>query len=1157
MSMVIAHNMSAINTKRQFSSSARGMSGAMEKLSSGYKINTGEDDPSGLVISERLRSQINGITRALQNTTEAKNVLSIAEGALNEMNSMLTKMKELAIHSSNNGITSPDQIAADQSEMDSMIQAMNRIAETTSFGGQKLLDGRNDIGFKQDTLIKGTQNNSLLNTRESDFGQIFKRDMKVSINFTGSANADAATGIGDVDFSQQAMKAYLEVDTAKGAFPKPDIDDKGAFTKDLSFTLTGNKGSRSFKFKAGAAVTDLVSQIKSSADSTGIDASLVFNSDQTIAKASGAAALTSGVQLVSLDGLKGKNGKNAYLELVGTVGSGADYLADKYDISVTSEVTTSGAIAFRVSYIDPDTNTMHTVSGAGPGGVWDGRSDLSITSGALAGVTIRGTFREKVDFAASFKDAVQFASGTGAVSGSVIGTVGGVAGGSVTLSSGANRDNFSSKLIDASDVKLTIGKGTLKSGAGTASSVTLTGIGSDGKAFSMTGSISSFSSGSATIKVGGMEFDVAMGNTSFSGTFQKTIVALDFTYETKSAASLDGTVQKNQVNGKGQATYSSVGGISMTSGTSGVSVAREAGDVAVFNNTISNNGNGVVLKGVNGLEFNPGGADSVQFGMNTDGQGRIYVKFLDDNSFELYKDASLSEASKVATGINGEEIKEYNNSGLKGMTLYLAGSDLASKTGVYLAFAGIEGESYNKDGVTKGVSYDGSVVGSAPTSGWDGGAIFDASRTLITGVELGKNTSDEGQIYLKNVYDHDNGTVQVFAYKHKDMRDEDLVAKSEIYNTRQLASGYDASLPVSSGNQKWTYASSMTVVLNEVRNADNTAGTGLGMVLSVEGTAFEDQSKSQTLTGKMTFNNLGARIYAQDYGENGFIKLTQDKGAIFYEYGTAGDNSSKRLLDAGTDGVEATVKGQDATLAVNGTQVKTDGLKLNMSTQDIQANLTFHGGKVGSTTLAQVGYGDGSLFTKIGALNLGSTQANEDGLSGLLCNAGHVTTENIGNFSDGMQLQLDESSGDQSRTIIGLKSMTADNVGRITKGGYWETGSAVWTEKQFTLKDVMGGGLASLSQRPTLAMEIIDQAISDVSENRAKIGAVQANLLQTNANNLEVTMENLQKTESGIRDADMADEMTEFTKQQVLQNAAMSMMSQANQASQNVLQLLR
>jgi flagellin len=287
------------------------------------------------------------------------------------------------------------------------------------------------------------------------------------------------------------------------------------------------------------------------------------------------------------------------------------------------------------------------------------------------------------------------------------------------------------------------------------------------------------------------------------------------------------------------------------------------------------------------------------------------------------------------------------------------------------------------------------------------------------------------------------------------------------------------------------------------------------------------------------------------------VKITQDKGAIFHEYGTAGDNSSKRLIDAGSKGVTVQVNGQDATLSVNGMSVQTDGLRLKMATQDIQADFTFNQGTVGSTTLAQVGYDAGSIFTKIGALNLSSTVANEDGLSGLLCNAGHVTNETIDNFGGGMQLQLGEGAGDQNRTVVAIKSLASNELGRVTKGGYWETGSAVYSERMFTMQDVMGGGLASLKTDPTLSMSIIEQAIADVTEVRAQIGAVQSNLLQTNSNNLSVTMENIQKTESGIRDADMADEMTEFTKQQVLQNAAMSMMGNANANAQNVLQLLR
>ncbi|MDR2392311.1 MAG: flagellin, partial [Planctomycetota bacterium] len=82
-------------------------------------------------------------------------------------------------------------------------------------------------------------------------------------------------------------------------------------------------------------------------------------------------------------------------------------------------------------------------------------------------------------------------------------------------------------------------------------------------------------------------------------------------------------------------------------------------------------------------------------------------------------------------------------------------------------------------------------------------------------------------------------------------------------------------------------------------------------------------------------------------------------------------------------------------------------------------------------------------------------------------------------------------------------------------------------------------------------------AIADVSEQRATIGAVQANMLQTNENNLRVAIENITKTESNIRDTDMASEMTEFTKNQVLSQAGLSMVSQANAQSQSVLSLLQ
>jgi flagellin len=121
----------------------------------------------------------------------------------------------------------------------------------------------------------------------------------------------------------------------------------------------------------------------------------------------------------------------------------------------------------------------------------------------------------------------------------------------------------------------------------------------------------------------------------------------------------------------------------------------------------------------------------------------------------------------------------------------------------------------------------------------------------------------------------------------------------------------------------------------------------------------------------------------------------------------------------------------------------------------------------------------------------------------------------------------------------------------------FDPNKAVIETKTLSIQDAMGGQLASLSADPSLAMKIIDKAISDVSEQRAAIGAVQANMLQTNENNLRVAIENITKTESNIRDTDMAAEMTEFVKNQVLANAGLSMVTQANNQAQQVMALLQ
>jgi len=143
MSLRINHNLAALNAHRNLVISNDALSKSMQRLSSGFRINQGADDPAGLVISEQFRAQIAGLNRAVQNSEGSINMIQTAEGALTEISNLLISMRQLAIHAANDGFNDADQLAADQAEIDNAIKTIDRISANTQFGTKKLLDGSN------------------------------------------------------------------------------------------------------------------------------------------------------------------------------------------------------------------------------------------------------------------------------------------------------------------------------------------------------------------------------------------------------------------------------------------------------------------------------------------------------------------------------------------------------------------------------------------------------------------------------------------------------------------------------------------------------------------------------------------------------------------------------------------------------------------------------------------------------------------------------------------------------------------------------------------------------------------------------------------------------------------------------------------------------
>ena len=138
--MVVQHNMSALNTNRQLSISTDTLSKSTEKLSSGYQINRAADDAAGLTISEKMRSQIKGLNKASKNAQDGVSLVQTAEGALNEVHSILQRMNELATQAANDTNTSSDRDAIKQ-EMTQLQTEIDRVSSTTQFNTMNLLNG--------------------------------------------------------------------------------------------------------------------------------------------------------------------------------------------------------------------------------------------------------------------------------------------------------------------------------------------------------------------------------------------------------------------------------------------------------------------------------------------------------------------------------------------------------------------------------------------------------------------------------------------------------------------------------------------------------------------------------------------------------------------------------------------------------------------------------------------------------------------------------------------------------------------------------------------------------------------------------------------------------------------------------------------------------
>ncbi len=230
-------NVSSLIAQRVLRRNNNNLNTSLERLSTGLKINKGADNPAGLIASENLRAEKTGISQAIDNAERASNMIGTAEGGLGEISSLLTELEGLVNEAANKGGLSTEEIEANQLQVDSILTTINRIAQSTSFQGIKLLNGN----YSYTTSGAGTANFDTLTVNAARLP------------------ANAATNV-VVQVTQSAQTAVI-TSVATGLTATP-----------VTVEVAGNKGTEQISFAAGTTVAQMVTAVNAVKDATGVSA---------------------------------------------------------------------------------------------------------------------------------------------------------------------------------------------------------------------------------------------------------------------------------------------------------------------------------------------------------------------------------------------------------------------------------------------------------------------------------------------------------------------------------------------------------------------------------------------------------------------------------------------------------------------------------------------------------------------------------------------------------------------------------------------------------------------------------------------------------------------------------------------------------------------
>ena len=330
MGMVVQHNISAMNANEAMRKNVSGLKKQTEKLSTGYNINRAADNAAGLAISEKMRSQIRGLTQASSNANDAISLIQTAEGGLQETEDIMQRMRELAVQSANGTYTDEDREQI-QYEVDALKAEVDRISESTEFNEMKLLDG------------------SLSNTEQSKVGEYGPSFASINAVDASTIFTNASKGQGTIMITSDKLNTQVKMGVSSAVEEGSEIAVWDAAGQNLTITLAAGKNYTEDRLneiiagaqQEGSTATSNVADVKIT---LGANASYNDNSGLTTKTPTGTNTSIAAVSLTATAaGTRANNGTGtAFGGTIGTDYLGANkilFKANKYGQDFNDKIT--------------------------------------------------------------------------------------------------------------------------------------------------------------------------------------------------------------------------------------------------------------------------------------------------------------------------------------------------------------------------------------------------------------------------------------------------------------------------------------------------------------------------------------------------------------------------------------------------------------------------------------------------------------------------------------------------------------------------------------------------------------------------------------------------------------------------------------------------